>query len=475
MQGLASRRLAVEVLIKVEQEKAYANLALAAAFRRRSLPERDRAFTTLLVQEIIRHKSQIDQALAHCSKRALAELPVALLSSLRLGAYQLLFMPDVPKSAAINTAVEVAKLTGHSGSSRYASGVLNALSRHLAKGITAEEHQDKDSPAELAARYSVSDWLVAKWLKQFSLAETIQLLKLSQSIPDLTLRVNTEAITLAGYEDILRRNGISFERGLLVPECLRITDRGSKKGPLSKLPGYEEGLFAIQDEASAFAAKVVAPAAGELVVDLCAAPGGKTLYMAELMGNKGRILAVDARPQRLKLLGRERQRLGYTNIEITCADGRTFDIAGGADRVLVDAPCTGTGVMNKKSDIRLSRTKDELEKLVALQRELLLAAAGILKPGGILVYSTCSLEPEENIEQVEWLLEERADLQPVSLLEDLPRPFIASLDSIAALENDRERNVQENTVEEARKGYLQLHPVFHRQSGFFIAKLVKSL
>lgn len=471
MQGLASRRLAVEVLIKVEQEKAYANLALAAAFRRRSLPERDRAFTTLLVQEIIRHKLQIDQALSRCSKRALAELPVVLLNTLRLGAYQLLFMPDVPKSAAINTAVEVAKLTGHAGSSRYAAGVLNALARNLPE-IEAEaeknnDNPDNNNPAELAARYSVSDWLAAKWLKQFGDVETVQLLKLSQSIPDLVLRINTEAITTDGYAEILQRHGIGFERGLLVTDCLRITDRGSKKGPLSKLPGYDEGLFAIQDEASAFVAKAVEPRAGELIVDLCAAPGGKSFYMAELMGNKGRIVAVDARAQRLKLLGKERQRLGYTNIETACADGRVFDIAGGADRVLVDAPCTGTGVMNKKADIRLTRTKAELEKLIELQRELLLSAVSILKPGGTLVYATCSLEPEENIDNIDWLLSQRADMHPVSLLEMLPRPFIASLAGAGEI-------VQAKTIEQAGKGYLQLHPVFHRQSGFFLAKLSKA-
>ncbi len=494
--GLRSRKLALEILLTVERENAYANLALAGAFRHNELSERDRGFVTALVQGVLRHRMSLDETMAQLSSRPLDKLPAALKNVLRLGLFQLIFMPNLPPSAVLNTATELAKTFGHQGLAKFTNGVLRSHVRkmdkagaeigvandttELANNDAANSNDSSDTEisevARLSTSYSMPAWIVERWLKNFGKNETIALLTFSQSTPVLAVRTNEMAITPEGLEQIFANEGITCQKGRLVESCL-IIERGERQatatahknssfhGSPLKLPGYAEGLFSVQDEAAAFVAVVTAPKAGEVVIDLCAAPGGKTVHMAEMMDNHGRIIAVDVSETRLNLIKSNRTRLELTNIETVACDGRIFQFEQGADRVLIDAPCTGTGVLNRRSDMRYQRQPGDLAQLVELQRELLANAATLVKPGGIIVYSTCSIEAEENFDNIRWFLQnfeafEGDDFAPL-LPEFIRRECAPGISGPAC----------KTEVELDRLHMLQLLPSRHGVSGFFIARL----
>lgn len=450
-EGLASRKLALEALIKIDTDGAYANLALTAAFKRKDLPERDRAFVTALVQGVTRNRQIIDQEISKLSKRPMEKMPASLRNVLRMAVFQLQFMPDMPASAVINTACDLAKKTGHVGQVAFANGILRNFARRENTEIT-----DASAP----------DWLVTRWLQRFGQEETEKLVAFTREIPAFTLRTCEMSITAQGLLDIFRAKGIICRQGELVPSCLIVEDRGYRKGPVNKLPGYKEGLFTVQDEAASFVAFVVDPKPGEVVIDLCAAPGGKSVHLAELMENKGRVIAIDSHEGRLKLLKETRNRLGLTNIEVETADGTTYTTKESladhifVDRILIDAPCSGTGVINRRTDLTLNRQAPDMVALVELQKQLLDNAGKLLKPGGILVYSTCSIEAEENEELINWFLKTHQDFQPDSLA-----PFIKP--ELISKWQKADKDFAPD------KGYLQLLPSRHNQSGFFIARLKK--
>ena len=415
--GVPARRLAVEVLVAIEKEGAYASLALNAAFNRKQLSERDRAFVTALVQGCVRHRLDLDQKISSLSKQPLEKMPEPLKNILRLGIFQIEHMEDMPPSAIVDTSTELAKIVGHQGQARFVNGVLrNYLRKHpqprtgdstkaiamsvfsttsdtnagaktepdttddtartsaddgtATDAITTPDTSVEKQLEQLCIQYSMPQWLVKRWMENYGAEETIKLLQFSQSKPELTVRVCEMSITVAGYEQILRNQNIQFHQSRLVPSCLIIDSK--KQGSPERLPGYADGLFTVQDDSAALVSKIVDAKPGkELVVDLCAAPGGKSLHMAEMMENTGRVIAVDKHESRLNLLKENRQRLGLTNIEIAAVDGRSFSLEKPADRVLLDAPCTGTGVVNRRSDLRFRREAIDIASLTELQRQLL--------------------------------------------------------------------------------------------------------
>ncbi len=464
MKGTASRRIAVEVLLKVELESAYANLALAAAFKRKQLSERDRAFVTYLVQGVIRHTGELDGALTKLTDRPLTKMAMPLRAVLRVALFQLIHMKNIPQSAVLNTACQVARATGHEGSAKFANAVLRKFVQTEPESAPSAEDEANISENEdaLSLRYSMPTWLVSRWLARFGSEETNKLLQYSISVPSLTLRVCQLSVRPDALQQILENKGMELARGKLVPGCLTIVSRGNVHGPIDKIPGYSEGLFSVQDEAASLVSLMVAPQTGWTVVDLCAAPGGKTLHLAELMGNSGRIIAVDIHESRLNLLARERRRLGLTNIEIVAADGITFARDGHIHAVLVDAPCTGTGVINRRSDLRQRRQEPDVAALVATQRKLLENAATLVAPGAILVYATCSMEEDENQQNIRWFLETHPEFKPQPIEAFLPEGIVSEWSQAPWWEETRD---------EMEKGMLQLLPSRHGYSGFFVSRL----
>jgi 16S rRNA (cytosine967-C5)-methyltransferase len=456
MKGLSSRKLAVEVLTKVEVDGAFANLALSSAFKRKSLPERDRAFVTALVQGVLRHRDELDADIAGVASQPLKKMTPVVRNLLRVAVFQLKYMSDIPPSAVLDTAIEIGKTTAHAGIGKFVSGVLRAYLRDGQSPVGEHAPAGEQSAEQLATRYSLPLWLVQRWLDTRGRDETIKLLEYSQTVPPLTVRVCESGITSDALLNIFESHGIKARRGALVESCLIIEDRGKYKGPIDKLPGYADGLFIVQDEAAAFASRVVDPRPGDMVLDLCAAPGGKAIHMAELMDGKGKVIAVDIHESRLNMLRQTRQRVGLTNIETVAADGTEYAPAGKIDRVLIDAPCTGTGVINRRSDLRFKREAPDLQSLVELQKRLLGHAAGLLQSGGILVYSTCSIEPEENEEVMNWFLAQQPEFQLSSL-----RPYAAPA-------------FAQQHAAELDRGWIQLLPTTHDLSGFFVARFEKN-
>lgn len=459
--GVESRKLALEVLLRTNEEKAYVQSVLAASLKESKLSGRDKAFVTYLVQGVLRNLSNIDKVIKNHSKRPLEKMPAVLLNVLRLGAYQLMYMEDLPASAVISTSTSVARLCGHAGLSSFTQAVLRNVHRNIEK--IRDEYKIKESqesfssndPEELSQHYSMPLWIVQRWLEQYDHPTVVSLLSYSQSTPKQSLRVNENAVEVRAIVSVLERAGLKVAVSEVVPTCINILSKGDYRGPLEKLPGYSEGMFSVQDEASQLVSYIVNPLPGNLVVDLCAAPGGKTLHMSEMMQNKGKILAVDKSGERLNVLKNNRQRLSITNVEVVEQDGRNIKLDTLADKVLVDAPCSGTGVLNRRSDLRYHRQPEDIESLSRLQLELLQNASTLVKPGGILVYSTCSVEKEENESIVEKFLANNSNFKLESLT-----------DIVSAF-----KNAPFNLPTEA--GKFQLLPTMQGLSGFFLARLCR--
>jgi 16S rRNA (cytosine967-C5)-methyltransferase len=487
--GLAARKLAVSVLVKVEKEGAFANLAISNALKGDALSQRDKAFVMALVLGVLRNQKRLDAKLEVLSKEPLIKLKPGVRNLLRMAIFQLDHMQDIPESAVVDTAVELGRVIGHVGISRYVNGILRTYVRERPDPTKSDDddslgddpvsssyrdlydqqsfsgnyssHLDHNQTSLVDAfsqRYSMPPWLVSRWLNRFGEKETIALLATCQSAPKLTLRVNETACDTAAFVKILAEKGIKVKRSSLVPTCLTVTDRGSNRGSIENIPGWADGIFSVQDESAAFVSQVVAPKPGELVIDLCAAPGGKTLNLAELMDNQGKVIAVDKNANRLNMIGTGRERLSLTNIEIMCGDGTTIKLPL-ADKVLVDAPCSGTGVINKRADIRLKRTKLDIASLVVLQKELLTNAATMVKEGGSLVYSTCSIEQEENEDIFSWFLSKHKDFKAQDLSPFFPEGTLASL----------------GLADQAKHGYALFLPSKHEVSGFFVARFQRQV
>jgi 16S rRNA (cytosine967-C5)-methyltransferase len=506
----------------------FVNAALADALNDCHLSERDRAFTTALVLGVIRNCSVLDSRIDKLSDRPAQKISALLRIVLRLALFQLDFMPNIPPQAVLDTATELAKQQGHIGLARFANGLLRnylrsveardqaarSLEVHAAdtqasdasdeagaeKGGSEEagseaqegiENRAAESQAARAAhQYSLPLWMVQRWIENYGREETEKLVAFTAKQPNICVRPCELSITPDGLESLFQRQGISCHRGSLVPSCLIVDRRdkykqdnrrgaapadlnGDKKrgfhGALSKLPGYEEGLFSVQDEAAALVSIVLDPKPGERVIDLCAAPGGKTTHIAELMQGHGQVIAVDINEKRLTPLKELRSRLGLTNITVEVQDGRNFHSTVSADRVLVDAPCTGTGVINRRSDLRDKRKVEDIPQLVELQRELLTNAAALIKPGGILVYATCSIEPEENFDNARWFLDNFEDFEPDDIAGYLP---VWLLDQCAPTWNGP---ACKSVLEESRIHTVQLLPSREGISGFFIAKFKRKI
>lgn len=472
--GIASRKLALETLIKIEKDGAYANLALNAGFEKQNFSEQDRAFVTALVQGVLRNQSLIDQQIQTVSKAPMAKMPPLLRNLLRLAVFQLDNLSETPEHAVLDTSNRLARSLGHEGLVRYTNGVLRSYLRKKQKGegdtTSSECKDDADDPASLSIRYSLPAWLIEKWTNYYGKAETRALLEWTKKEPGFTVRVSEVNVEPKTMLDIMNKNGFAARAGQLVPACLVFegADGGkSFRGSPAKLPGFEDGFFVVQDEAAAFVSLVVAPEKGETIVDLCAAPGGKTVHLAEMLENTGRVVAVDKHESRLKLVKDARLKQGLKNLETVAADGREFQLNRLADRVLVDAPCSGTGVINRRTDIRTNRDQTDIQELTALQKDLITNAGRLVKPGGVLVYSTCSLEPEENIQVIEWFLKENPHFKGSSLL-----PFLSNEIQEQWFSNINEETLPPvSTRAAAERGYMQLIPTKHGVAGFFVCRL----
>lgn len=438
-----ARMVALEILHAVEEKGAYANLVLDQVLRSESLDDRSRAFVTELVYGTIKMRGRLDYVLSKGASRSLDELTAWIRNILRLGLYQALYL-RVPAAAAVNESVELAKRFGHAGTVGFVNGVLRGA---LRKYNTLEWPDKEEDPASyLSVYFSHPKWIVEMWLTDFGWDETVQLCQANNATAPTTIRTNTLRTTRDELAEVLSKSGITAASTALAPEGINISHYGS----ISRIPYFKAGWFQVQDESSMLVSHLVEPRPGERVLDMCAAPGGKSTHMAALMGNGGEILAVDLHRHKLDMLECSARRLGITCIRTWACDVRDLpkEHDGAYDAVLLDAPCSGLGVLRRKPDLRWRKEIAAVSALGQMQRELLDRAARLVKPGGRLVYSTCTLTQAENEENVRWFT---GKYQNFAIKR--PSNFLANLAS--------------------SEGWVKLLPHVTNTDGFFMVQFVK--
>ena len=400
-----ARETALRILCRLELEDLYSDRALTETLSTSRLSLPDRALVTELVNGVLRWRRRLDWALEQLLiRRKIADLTPWIRNILRMGLYQIELLDRIPPPAATDQAVTLAKRYGHRGTASLVNAVLRKAA--LLRGQEVLFPQLSEDPiAHIGLRYSHPDWMVRRWRERYGQEETLALCQANNRVPSPMVRVNTLKVTDLQVKEQLHREGISFNEGRWVDGFLQLHGGGD----LTRLDAFRQGWFQIQDESAGIAVKVLDPRPGEIVLDLCSAPGGKSTHLAAVMANQGRVVAMDLYPRRLQELVDNCRRLGVVNVLPVVADGRRPGILR-SDRALVDAPCSGLGALSRRADLRWKKREEDIPRLAVLQRELLRAAADVIRPGGILVYSTCTLEDEENEEVVRLLLAERRDL-----------------------------------------------------------------
>jgi len=410
--GLNARRLALDVLTDVREKGAYASLALGERLRAAHLSPEDRRLATGLVYGTLENQLQIDYALDRLMDHPTRE-PVQR-DILRMGAYQILFLDRVPDSAAVDEAVKLTRAMGMEA----ACGFINAVLRNLSRGKDeiAWPDREADPVAYLSVMGSMPRWLVDKLVAAYGPEEAGRVILYREEEHPVCVRPNFTRLSDAGFEALLHEKGWRAERGL-APHAWLIYGAGD----LAADADYRAGRFSIQGQSSMLAAEALEARPGMKVLDACAAPGGKSAYLCEQMQLTGRVYAWELHEKRAQLLEGVRRRLGLDNLRISVRDALDFrpDLEGALDGVLLDAPCAGLGVLSQKPDIKLRLKQEDIPAIVDTQGRLIDTVCRYVRPGGALVYSTCSLLPEENADRV------RAFLQahPNFTLEPLPTSF----------------------------------------------------
>ncbi|NIS63406.1 MAG: 16S rRNA (cytosine(967)-C(5))-methyltransferase RsmB, partial [Proteobacteria bacterium] len=388
------RRIALDVLVEVEGKSIPLDILIERKFERhQGLKQVDYAFITEVVFGTLRWRGRIDWVIGRISRVRPERLERLILNVLRLGLYQMFFMDRVPISAAVNESVEMARASGR----EEAAGFVNAVLRRISDQRFDLEGPDAKDPPSISIRHSHPLWLVKRWAQELGIDVTIELCKANNRIPPLSLRTNTMRTSRAKLLAEISREVPQAMPSHFSPEGILV----DPPVPLSRIPRFREGWFQVQDESSQLVGHIVDPKPGERILDACAAPGGKTTHLAQLMGNRGRIYAADISTRRLSLLKENCHRLGV-NIVTALRNDLTKPLVLGSkrgfDRILVDPPCSGLGTLWRNPDIKWKRKEGEISKFSGMQRAILHYVAPSVKKGGHLVYGTCTLMREENEE-----------------------------------------------------------------------------
>lgn len=431
-----SRQTAFEILNKIQRDASYSNLALDAALNDSQLDTNNKALTSAIVYGVTERLLTLDYQLQKYLTQPIKKLKPQVITSLRIGAYQILYMDKIPQSAAVNESVELVKKNGAS----YASGLVNAVLRKIAKN--GEILPDENSDDYLSVKFSCPKWLTDMWINAYGRENAVGLLSSSIGSAPTSLRVNTLRTTPEVLINKLSDDGIKAVLSESVENALTVESGGA----LHKTECYNNGLFHVQDIASQLCCKALGAEPGDTVFDICSAPGGKAFTVAEIMRNNGVIKSFDIYASRLNLIDEAAERLGIGIIDTAVNDGSKYNgKLGFADKILCDVPCSGLGVIRKKPEIRYKNTSS-VDKLPDLQYSILCSSVKYLKVGGKIIYSTCSLNPDENENIIKRFLSEHPEFESVRVLGDIPR-------------------YTEDT------DYISLMPHIHNCDGFFIAGL----
>ncbi|PWK12799.1 16S rRNA (cytosine(967)-C(5))-methyltransferase RsmB [Tumebacillus permanentifrigoris] len=440
-----ARDLALDVLLQVETRGAYSNLALTNALRHARLDPRDVGLATELVYGTIGRINTLDYFLTPLLKTPLDKLEDWVRNLLRLSVYQLLYLDRVPPFAVINEAVEISKRR-----SRQASGFVNGVLRNFLrkKADIKMPSLEKHWIRRISIEHSHPEWMVKLWEQAYGrdIAEAICIA--NNARPKITLRVNSHRISRDELLQQLQDSGVEAHASEVSPYGI-LLDQGLD---VTKLPAFREGLCTVQDESSMLVAQALAPEKGMRVLDCCAAPGGKTTHLAELMQDEGEVVAVDIHEHKIELIQNIADRLDLRSITMQAGDIR--DVVGEAglfDRILLDAPCSGLGVIRRKPDLKWVKVPGDIQEIADIQRDLLQITAQALKPDGVLVYSTCTVAPQENEAMIRAFLAEHPEFSGDPLQGHLPDRVLEGAEPDAF--------------------FVQIFPQQYESDGFFIARL----
>lgn len=441
------RELVVDILLQIEKNQAYSNLLLNQSIKRSHIPQKDVGLLTEIVYGSIQRKITLDYFLKPFLKNP-QKVQDWVLVLLRSTLYQMHFLTRIPDHAAIFEAVEIAKKRGHKGIASMVNGVLRSIQR---EGVPSFD-EIKDSVERLSIEMSFPLWLVQRWTNQFGFEETKLLCESTLQPPSSTARVNVAKISMEELLAKLEGEGIAGSPGDLAEDAIKV-----EKGNLALSNSYSEGLITVQDESSMLVAVALGPKPGEYILDSCAAPGGKTTHIAELMKNSGKVISVDLHEHKVKLIDEQVNRLQLSNVETMAMDSRKLETKYKKetfDRILVDAPCSGLGVIRRKPDIKYQKKEQDIHHLSTIQSTILSSVAPLLKKGGTLVYSTCTMDKEENEEVVKKFLVDHTDYElDVEFINRLPK------------------KIREQTT--IKDGQIQILPHHFGTDGFFISCLRK--
>jgi 16S rRNA (cytosine967-C5)-methyltransferase len=419
------RETALELLETIEKNQSYSNLILHHAIEKNKVPKKDVGLLTELVYGTLQRKMTLDFYLnpfLQKSKKLDKWVPYLL----RLTLYQMEFLDKIPDHAAINEAVEIAKKRGHKGVAGFVNGVLRNIQR---EGLPSVSNiQDPIERVSVATSHPY--WLVERWSKQFGLDKTKEMCELNLLAPTQTARVNQSLITRDEALSLLREEGYSVEPSAIIPESIHCL-----QGNIAASNTYKEGFLTIQDESSMLVAYALGVTQNEKILDACAAPGGKSTHIAEKLKGTGMVYSLDLHEHKVKLIKENADRLRLENIEAQALDSRKVVehfVNQQFDRILLDAPCSGLGVMRRKPDMKYTKKEEDLSRLQTIQLDLLKAVSPLLKKDGILVYSTCTVDQEENEAVVRTFLETNPEFEgDLGWKERMPeaiQPLIQSYD-----------------------------------------------
>ncbi len=458
-----SREVVLDILLTMEKEGEYSNQLIRATLDKLDyLPVQEKAFIKRVAEGTIERQIELDTYLDACSKVPVKKMKPFIRCLLRMSVYQLLYMDSVPDSAVCNEACKLAVKRKFQNLRGFVNGVLRNIARNKENLVSPEE-------MGLSGQYSMPEWIVELWSREYGKEITETILKGIEGIHPVSLRFlgRTEEKKRKELLRAFTQKGVVWEESPYLPDIYLL----KKSAGIKNLPGYEGGAFTVQDASSALAVRAAQIKPGDFCIDACAAPGGKTILAAE---RAGRVLSRDVSPEKTEKIQENIERLQLSNVEVQVWDARVTDetMSGKADVLFLDVPCSGLGVMGKKRDIKYHVTPEGLAELEDLQKQIVDSCRDYLKPGGTLLYSTCTIDRQENEEMVKYISRELG-FKPVSLEKSLPEKVWEEKQHIRQLLTECGLEKRAGLTEEEENACIQILPGFFEMDGFFIARFQK--
>lgn len=437
------RKEACELLYEIEKKNKFSNDVIHQyILNHPEMSDVDRRFLTRLVRGVLENKLKLDYCIRKFSKQRFSRIDIRIINALRIGLYQLMYLDRVPESAAVNESVKIAKEV-NKGQGDFVNGILRNFIRN---GKILDLPDRRHEVTYLSVAYSHPEWLVSFWIGNYGLEFTESLLMANNETPPLTIRLNTNKVSIETYESLLKEHGLEYSKTVYCEDVILI--HGLSDYAVFNLPGFSEGYFMVQDLASAMVGHLAQVKPNMRILDVCAAPGGKTTHLAQRLKGTGEVISRDVSLNKIERIRENITRLNMKNVkcEVQNAAEETPEIFGEMDLVVVDAPCSGLGIIRRKPDIKYNKSLEDLKDLSLLQTEILKVSSKYVKIGGELIYSTCTLNKSENEEQVKLFLSQNKN-------------FVMKSFEVGDVK--------------AESGMFTFYPHIHGTDGFFIAKLEK--